>query len=242
MLEYYNENIWYKKKSVKKGKKFKKFLIFMLFFAIFTLFILHIKFNVCKNTINYIEEYSKAKCSNIINNSIKFSLNDSVSYSDLVVIEKNSLDEITLISANTHKINKLSQDTVNLIKINAEKEFNKGIEIPIMTFSGIKMFSGYGKKIIFKAVNITSVKCQFYSSFLSAGINQTLHKITVNIECELNANMFFEQNKIVLNQDVLISETVLVGKIPNLYLNNGVFKWFNKVIIVDRKVFLIYNY
>ncbi len=224
MLEYYNENIWYKKKKVKKSKTLKKVFIFLMLLVFLSLFICHLKFNVCKNVVNYIKDYSNSKCSEVINKSIKFSLNDSVTYVDLVIIEKNSLDEITLISANTHKINKLSQDTVNLIKLNLDKEFNKGIEIPVMTFSGIKMFAGYGNTVNFKSVSVTKVNCHFGSTFLSAGINQTLHKINVNIECEINVNMFFEQNKILVNQDILISETVLVGKIPNLYLNNGVFK------------------
>lgn len=224
MLEYYDENIWYKKKNRKKGKKFRKFLIIFIVIILLCFLVYHVKFNVTKNIFTYCEEYSKSKCAETINKSILFSFCDGVSYSDLVYIEKNSDNEITLISANTGQINKLSNTTVKLIKINLEKEFANGIPIPFMAFSGLKVFSGYGKSVNFKSINISQVNCEFDSNFLSAGINQTLHKISVNIKCTMSVNMFFDCKKIELEQNVLISETVLVGKIPNLYLNNGLFK------------------
>jgi hypothetical protein len=69
-------------------------------------------------------------------------------------------------------------------------------------------------------IPIGSVVCKFVSNFESAGINQTLHKIYVNINAQIG--VVFPLNSVSFNseQQVLISECVIIGQVPEVYLNS----------------------
>ena len=65
--------------------------------------------------------------------------------------------------------------------------------------------------------------CNFESEFTSVGINQTLHSIYVCVNIESIINIPFNSSSITHNSKVLLSETILVGKVPELYLNGKIF-------------------
>lgn len=57
------------------------------------------------------------------------------------------------------------------------------------------------------------------SEFTSQGINQTLHRIYLNVKCRVNIlTPFQDLEKEIINQ-VLLAENVIVGRIPNTYYN-----------------------
>ena len=65
---------------------------------------------------------------------------------------------------------------------------------------------------------IGSVVCRFISNFETAGINQTVHKIYVNIKASVGVVMPLSSRNFSAEQQVLISESVIVGQVPEVYL------------------------
>ena len=65
--------------------------------------------------------------------------------------------------------------------------------------------------------------CDFSSKFTAVGINQTLHSIYVDVISEIDLNVPFNNHKVECKTSVLISETVLIGKVPDIYLKEGLF-------------------
>ena len=61
------------------------------------------------------------------------------------------------------------------------------------------------------------------SQFIEKGINQTLHSIYVDIKGDVKLEIPFSNYKNELKSSVLVCETVLVGKVPELYLNGKLF-------------------
>ena len=104
-----------------------------------------------------------------------------------------------------------------------EEKLNNGIPIPFMAFSGVKLLSGYGGNIYLKTVSATNITCEFKSEFKSSGINQTLHSIYVNVIVEISANMPLSSKTSVNKTTILISEAVLIGKVPDIYLKESLF-------------------
>lgn len=217
MIEVCEENIL-KKRKHKKGLR-KTFIVFFLILAIF----LHNKYFISKNITKICTDYTYSYATNAINKAIFDTFGEQIEYSDLIFVEKNENDDIVLISADWLKVNSLSRK----ITLLAEKELNEkledGIPIPWLAFSGIGIVSGLGRKINVKLVTISSVDCQFNSRFKSVGINQTLHSIYVDVVCKLNVDYPFNNNEIETCSSILLVETILVGKVPEVYLNGGVF-------------------
>ena len=61
--------------------------------------------------------------------------------------------------------------------------------------------------------------CDFVSIFQSAGINQTLHKIYIDVYADVSIVTPIDQPTIQVKAEVLVCENLIVGKIPQNYLN-----------------------
>ena len=115
--------------------------------------------------------------------------------------------------------------TVNSIKADFNKRLASAfknsrirISVPVGDIIGHPSTSGRGPRIPVKLSGFTSVVTDIYSEFISAGINQTLHRIsmTVNVEYTLILPRLRTKN---IEQTVIIplSEVVIVGDVPSYY-------------------------
>ena len=220
MIDCCKENIYYKRKRRGKGKSFiALFLCLVIIVGVVAYYKCFIVTKINKICIDYTNTY----CALSANEAILSVLNDGVSYNDLVFVEKNNNGEVVLMSANALKVNLISQKIVSNTEENLTKRLDKGIPIPFLVFLGFDMFKGYGKEINYQSVFVSSVECDFLSDFKSVGINQTLHTISVVIKCKVKVESFLQNEIQEFNAPFIISETVLVGSVPEVYLNGKLF-------------------
>ena len=123
----------------------------------------------------------RAETTLAVNEAVCVILADVDSYSDFFTIEKNSQNEIVMISANSAIVNTFARNTAILSqqKIHALKSFK--IDIPIGTLSGVPLLAEKGPTVDVIVSPIGNVSCTFKSVFETAGINQTLHRIYVDV-------------------------------------------------------------
>ena len=137
---------------------------------------------------------------------------------DIVLIEKNANGDIVLIDVKPSIINKISSEYSVKIKNKLDKNLEKGIKIPLIAFTGIKIFSGYGVKVNFKMLEVNKVNSEIRNDFISQGINQTLHRNFIDITVKINLMLPLKTKEICINKTILLNESILVGKIPQVYL------------------------
>ena len=99
----------------------------------------------------------------------------------------------------------------------------EGVKVPIGVFTGIEFLAGFGPDVTFKIIPVGSVSCDFRSSFVSAGLNQTLHSIYMDVTATVSVVMPSRTQEISVPTQVLICESVVVGEIPDAYLNGDIF-------------------
>lgn len=87
------------------------------------------------------------------------------------------------------------------------------------SFTGFKLLSGRGPGIKIRISTIGNVKTDLRSEFISQGINQTLHRIYLQVDCEVSILTPFDNITQSITNQVLIAENVIVGNIPNTYYN-----------------------
>ena len=93
--------------------------------------------------------------------------------------------------------------------------------------------SGMGPNIPMKLSTTGNVETKVRSEFESTGINQTIHRLYLDVVC--NVNILTPYNTIedsITNQIVLI-ENVIVGLIPSTYYNLEGMEGSNLVDIVE---------
>lgn len=87
------------------------------------------------------------------------------------------------------------------------------------SFTGIKLLAGRGPGIKIKISTVGNVETDLKSEFQAQGINQTLHRIYLQVKCEVSVlTPFKDISKDITNQ-VLIMENVIMGTVPNTYYN-----------------------
>lgn len=147
----------------------------------------------------------------------------SVQYDDLTSIAYDSNGKISSIITNSSKVNQLA----NFLATNTQNGLNEmaslGLSIPIGTCSGISFLAGRGGDVVLSVQPHGNVICKFYSTFTTSGINQTLHKLWVNIESEANLVLPSGAKTITKQVEYLVAECVIVGEVPNVYFNGKVY-------------------
>ena len=90
------------------------------------------------------------------------------------------------------------------------------------SFTGFKLLSGKGPGVPIRISTIGNVETDLKSEFKEQGINQTLHRVYLQVECEVSILTPYDDITQKIKNQVLIAENVIVGKIPNTYYNlNG---------------------
>ncbi len=220
MIECSEKNIWYKKR---RKNNFKRCFSLFLSVLIIVGLVCYYKYVVADLIIDLCSEYAYSYSTESVNTAVLETIEKETSYNDFISVEKNAQGEIILLSANTVKVNKFTREISYLTMKYLNEKMEKGIPISVLTFTGIGMLSGYGTKIKFKTVSVSSVTCELCSEFISVGINQTLHSISANIKSKVIIKQPLKSVEQEFQTKVLICESVLVGKIPEVILNGRIF-------------------
>ena len=202
--------------SIKKHKR--KISVWTCIVLIVLAIILIFKNGVNTIIADTIELKSKALATKAMNSAIADVVINSIVYEDLVNIITDELGNISMIQANALEINNLSKDLAQTTEIKIEEYGRSGVSIPLGSFTGIPLFVGRGPKLKLKVNPIGSVNCSFLSQFESAGINQTNHKIYLKISADVGVVLPLLSTKYNTTRQVLISESIIVGQVPEVYL------------------------
>ena len=139
------------------------------------------------------------------------------SYDDLITIVRDSSGNVKMLQTNTKNVNKIISDIpVNIINKFQEKN-TSDIFIYLGSALGLKLFSAQGPKIHIKIANVGNVDTKLVSEFKSQGINQTLHRVYLNLSCEVTILTPYNTIKQMIENQVLIAESVIVGTVPDAY-------------------------
>ncbi len=140
-------------------------------------------------------------------------------YDELFTVEKDENGNITMIKSNIISINQITSDVAILIQNELNNKGRDDIKIAVGSFSGISLLSNRGPNINIKISTKGNVETDLRSEFISKGINQTLHRIYLQVSCRVNILNPFKNIEEEISNQVLLAENVIVGKIPSNYYN-----------------------
>ena len=72
-------------------------------------------------------------------------------------------------------------------------------------------------KIKIRISHVGNVNTKLVSEFTAQGINQTLHRVYLNLDCEVTILTPYNTIKQKIENQVLIAESVIVGVVPDFY-------------------------
>ena len=211
-------------KKRKRWRRRKKWAIALLFLALLAVFLfVYFQRNVTRVLISISEATMRASTTIAVNDAVYYTLSDEMRYEDLVTITRDETGEIAAVNANPLKLNKIARDTASISQSNLKNLSLNGIPVPLGALTGIEAFAGVGPSIHFRIIPVSSVTCDFTSAFESVGINQTKHSIYLNVIADISIVMPSRTENFAVMTEILIGESVIIGKIPDTYLQSDIF-------------------
>ena len=215
-----------KKQRRKRGKQRRRRRFWAILLALALLFAIAFVFfqrNVTRVLISISEATMRASTTVAVNDAVYYTLSDEMRYEDLVTITRDEQGAIVAVGANALKINKIARDTASISQSNLKNLSLNGIPVPLGALTGIEALAGLGPSIHFRIIPVSSVSCDFSSTFESVGINQTKHSVYLNIVADISIVMPSRTENFAVITEILVGESVIVGTVPDAYLQSDIF-------------------
>lgn len=147
---------------------------------------------------------------------------EKYNYDTFFTIQKDEKGSIQIINANVLRINQVTSDIAVAIQKALDNNEKNKIYIYSGAITGIRFLSGTGPRIPLKIASVGNIDTDLRSEFISQGVNQTLHRVYLNIKTNVSILSSFNTIESSIENQVLIAEHVIIGEIPSNYYNfNG---------------------
>ena len=168
------------------------------------------------------ETQVKNTTSDLTNDAIAKQIAEGIiQYDRIVYFEKDLDGRITALKTNMSEVNRLKTDILNLINDEILALDTSDIGIPLGSLFLPELFSGKGPAIPVRILSIRNSDATFVSKFSQAGINQTLHQLTMVVSVDVAILVLGQTSSFTVNSEVVVAETVIVGEVPSTFLQTG---------------------
>lgn len=142
-----------------------------------------------------------------------------LTYNDIMQVVYDQDGQVIAMEADT--------DTINLLRTKLGNEVATGlgdmerqlVSVPIGTACHVPLLSGLGPVVSVEILHIGQVNVSVISDFQTAGINQTLHQIKVEVSVEVLLLMPGGTVKQQQTTTIPLAESILLGKVPSSYIS-----------------------
>lgn len=157
--------------------------------------------------------------SNLINEAVDAYLDEGqIRYDDLVRLERNADGGVAAARIDLAAVNRMKSAILRALDERVPVRVRERVEVPLGNTLLPALFSGRGGSLPVRVVSIRSTNAQLESAFTEAGVNQTLHSLSLRVEVELllltPAGLLSRQ----VSAAVPIAQTILLGDVPGMLL------------------------
>ncbi len=165
----------------------------------------------------YADAYSLAV--KIINSAVADVMRSGITYEDLIKVHMNEQGQVTMLQANTVRMNDLATRTALQAQEKLQDAKNQVVHIPLGAAFGINFLAGSGPNVSVRILPVGAVSTHFVTEFESAGINQTRHKIFLSAKTTVRLVIPTGAKQVDLVSSISIAESIIVGEVPDTFVD-----------------------
>ena len=189
-------------------------VIFTLLLALTVAVVLHMK--------PVVVDLATARTSNAVNRIVVAAVNDAVDsgridYEQLVDFDKDADGHVTALRSNMAAFNRLQASIADDILQRMAEVSSTDLAIPIGTLTGSPLLAGRGPCLRVRMQSVGTATARFDNQFSSAGINQTRHRIILNVDVHVSILLPGLTTYTKVSNEISVAETVIVGGVPETY-------------------------
>ena len=140
-------------------------------------------------------------------------------YKDTVQIIKSEDRKNSMLKTDIVMVNQIISDITIEIQNALNKLQEEDIDIPLGALTGNSYFAGSGPNMKIKIIPTGDIVTDIKTEFKSAGINQTIYRIYLELECNVSILTSYKTINRAIKNQVLLVETVVVGEVPETYMD-----------------------
>ena len=199
----------------KKGK----LRSFVLFFLLLLALLIVMEQNLSQTLLDmaYAKAYSIAV--DTLNRAVHMVTDDGISYEELVDTQLDFEGRVSMLRANTMRMNALAAQTAMVAEQELNSFENQFVEIPLGTALGVRFLSGFGPRISVQILPVGAVNTAYDTEFETAGINQTRHKIFLTLRATVSLIIPTGSQLVEVDSTMLIAESIIVGDVPQSFVD-----------------------
>lgn len=210
----------------RKRKRLKKIVAFVLVLSLLTGAGLYVRSNIVPLVTEKAYYSIRGEAVTALNNAYQKTVDEmtSLGYSDFVAVTKDSNGKISFISVDMLKVNNVMSFISTVVLEEMQSIATDGVDVPLGAFSGILLLGDNGKDVNIEVETVGIAECNFRSDFETVGINQVRHTLYIDIVASANVVLPLYAKDVFCESSLLLCENVIVGEVPEFYLENkGVF-------------------
>ncbi len=143
-----------------------------------------------------------------------------VDYSDFVTITRNEAGEITALSADMARLNLLRAElSAHLLERLEDSQLE--LTVPVGSLLPLEPTWARGPELHLRALALGTASAEFESEFTSAGINQTRHRLWLELSVPVTVLLPGGGEELTVDSHLCVAETVIVGRVPQTWFQTG---------------------
>ena len=142
-------------------------------------------------------------------------------YSDFVTIQRDEKGAITALTTDMARMNLLRSELTAAVLGALEGVDVSVVQVPLGSLFDLEPLWAKGPSLKAMAMTVGTVRTEFDSELVSAGVNQTLHRIWMEVSVPMTLLLPGGEVEVTLDTRLCVAETVIVGQVPDTYLQVG---------------------
>lgn len=142
-----------------------------------------------------------------------------LNYADFVTVETDTAGKVTSLTSNTAANSRFKRQVVEAVIRQLSAIDSGALGVPLGSLTGHPLLSGAGPRVRVKVDSVGDVTAGYVNSFDAAGVNQTVHRVSLEITATMRLFLPGEILPVSVTSSVCVAETVIVGETPDTYLN-----------------------
>jgi sporulation protein YunB len=122
-----------------------------------------------------------------------------------------------LLETDSVRLNRLAADCAIRAQDRIAALGEQGALIPLGTALGVSILNGFGPKLRVRFTPTGTVRASCESSFRSAGINQTVHRIVLSLTATVRIQLPGGAQTVEVCLQTPVSEDIVIGDVPDTY-------------------------
>ncbi len=203
-------------------KRLRKVRRFIFRTIVYLIFVSVCAFLICNFQIHpFASALVRAKAQNEITDEINSAIEDAVreincTYADMITVHYADGGRAAALSVDTVTVNLLRAAILRKALATLEYSEKHDITIPLGTMLG-ELSSGKGPNIPITVIIADALQCSVVTDFYEAGINQTLHTVSLRLKVSCKALLPVGSCTFDVTAECPIGQTILIGEVPEAY-------------------------